>query len=185
MSIFTISDNHFQNENIIRYCGRPFEDAAHAQEVMINNWNLVVQPEDTVVVCGDFIMGSPDGIPDILNRLNGSIILVRGNHDTDRKIERFQSEFSDKIIEVCDTKYITYRGYYWVFCHFPLVNAEFGMMVSARHADVVYVHGHVHNSCPHENPEFHAFNVSADVINFTPIKLTNLAKVADGWKGRV
>lgn len=184
MKYWTISDTHFQNENIIKYCDRPFKDASQQTEALIERWNMNVAPEDVVIVCGDFIMGSPDGMRDILEQLNGSIILVRGNHDTDRKIEMYNDLFSRKVIRVVDTYYFQYQGYFFVFCHFPLVNHDYGQMVSRRHKDVVYVHGHVHDSMPFMSEEMHAFNVSADVVNFTPVPMSRLADIANTWKGR-
>lgn len=180
----TISDTHFQNSNIIKYCNRPFADAADQTEQLIRNWNSVVGEKDRVIHCGDFIMGNPDGIEDILSRLNGYIILVRGNHDTDRKLDLYVEKYSDKIIGIHNVYYQMHQGFWYVFCHFPLVNPDFGKMVAATHQDVVYVHGHVHDKSPFVNPELHAFNVSSDVVAHTPVSLHTLSALASQFKGR-
>ena len=48
---------------------------------MIENWNSVVKPGDDVYELGDFAFATEDQILNILNRLNGNIHLIFGNHD--------------------------------------------------------------------------------------------------------
>lgn len=50
-------------------------------EKLIEAWNAVVTPQDTVVHLGDFAFGNESQIHDIAKRLNGRIVLVLGNHD--------------------------------------------------------------------------------------------------------
>jgi calcineurin-like phosphoesterase family protein len=50
-------------------------------EVMIKNWNGKIAPTDIVYHLGDFAMGRAEEVPQIINRLNGNIYLIRGNHD--------------------------------------------------------------------------------------------------------
>ena len=84
--IFVCSDCHFNHKNILKYEpeARPFETVEEMNEKIISNWNSVVSPEDTVYVLGDFAMGLPEKIPSIVERLNGKIIIIRGNHDNEK-----------------------------------------------------------------------------------------------------
>lgn len=50
-------------------------------ETMISNWNRVVGPEDIVFHLGDFCLGGSAEWINVLNRLNGKIYLISGNHD--------------------------------------------------------------------------------------------------------
>ena len=81
MKTWIISDTHFNHKNIIRYCDRPFKDVNHMNEVLINNWNEVVAPDDFVYHVGDFAFGDITKQRPIFNRLLGRKILIRGNHD--------------------------------------------------------------------------------------------------------
>lgn len=51
------------------------------REKLILNWNMMVKPEDTVIHLGDFGMCNKETAAEILMRLNGHKILVKGNHD--------------------------------------------------------------------------------------------------------
>ena len=61
--------------------GRPFVTINEMNEALITNWNSVVTPEDTVIHLGDFAFAGFQVAHDIMARLNGYKILVKGNHD--------------------------------------------------------------------------------------------------------
>ena len=54
MAVFFIADLHFNHKRIIEICNRPFKDIYNMNTSLINNWNSVVNREDTVFVLGDF-----------------------------------------------------------------------------------------------------------------------------------
>src|SRR5581483_5246031 len=78
--LFT-SDTHFGHKNVIRYDERPFRDMDHMREMLIKNWNDTVTPSDTVYHLGDVAFLGTTATREIVNRLNGRKILIRGNHD--------------------------------------------------------------------------------------------------------
>lgn len=79
--LFFTSDTHFNHENILRFCNRPFKTIQEHDEVLIDNWNSVVGPDDTVFHLGDFCFGNPQKVIEVRKKLNGHIFLIRGNHD--------------------------------------------------------------------------------------------------------
>lgn len=79
MDYFT-SDTHFGHKNILMFCKRPFKNVDQMNEALIERWNSVVTDKDTVYHLGDF---SFRGYWRFRNRLNGNIIIIRGNHDND------------------------------------------------------------------------------------------------------
>ena len=82
MKTFVISDTHFSHRNIIEYCSRPFPLVQEMDETMIRNWNNVVSDDDLVYHVGDFgLTRHYSYLINIMRRLNGKIILLRGNHD--------------------------------------------------------------------------------------------------------
>ena len=79
--IYFIADTHFGYANIIKYENRPFCNVEEINRVIIDRWNQTVSKEDTVYHLGDFFLTYTKKQMEIMNRLNGEIILIRGNHD--------------------------------------------------------------------------------------------------------
>jgi calcineurin-like phosphoesterase family protein len=91
---FVISDTHFGHRNILKYepCRQGWvkdynsldeeEGVVAMSEAMIAAWNSVVSTSDVVLHLGDFAMGKKGDHPAIRARLNGSVILIKGNHDS-------------------------------------------------------------------------------------------------------
>lgn len=82
--LFFTSDTHWGHFNISKYCHRPFESRSEMDNALIDNWNKVVPPDGIVVHCGDFMLPHKEDIKEyekILKKLNGNILLCRGNHD--------------------------------------------------------------------------------------------------------
>lgn len=78
---FYISDTHLGHSGIIRYDNRPFMNVDEMDETIIQRWNDVVSDADTVYVLGDFSWYKEDKTLEILNRLSGRKVLIKGNHD--------------------------------------------------------------------------------------------------------
>ena len=79
--VYFTSDTHFGNENIIRFCGRPFRNAEEMNTELIRRWQETV-PEDGIVFhLGDFAHGNAHLWNDILSVLPGRKFLILGNHD--------------------------------------------------------------------------------------------------------
>ena len=82
--LFFTSDTHWGHFNISKYCHRPFESRSEMDNALIDNWNKIVPPDGIVVHCGDFMLPHKEDIKEyekILKKLNGNILLCRGNHD--------------------------------------------------------------------------------------------------------
>ena len=105
MSLFCIADLHLSLGT-----NKPmdvFEGWGNYTDRILNNWNSIVKPEDTVVVAGDisWAMKMEECFADfdfINNKLNGTKILLKGNHDywwgTKKKIDKYLEDNNfDKI----------------------------------------------------------------------------------------
>ena len=80
--IYFTSDLHFGHENVIRFDNRPFETVDEMDAELIRRWNTKVDRGDLVYVLGDMIWKTKNSTAqNLIENLNGQIILIRGNHD--------------------------------------------------------------------------------------------------------
>ena len=169
--IWVTSDLHFNHINILKYEpeSRPFASVEEMNEVLIARWNSVVKPVDTVYVLGDLAMGKLEDSRECIKRLNGKIILIRGNHDTKSRLAMYQ----ELGIEVHDIYYLPYKGRWFIMCHFPIASEEFIKMVIQDNSEVVNLYGHVHHNAPkgYANGTYH---VGVDTNDLTPVSLQQI-----------
>ena len=167
MNVFFTSDTHFCHERVIDFVKRPFKDIEEMNDALVKNWNQRVKPEDSVFHLGDFVWGDKR-FDEFMERLNGHIILVTGNHD--------RGNFG-----IITEALIEYGGHEWHLIH----NSEL-----TRHPYVLC--GHVHNLWT-VNRIFTegqlvqtCVNVGVDVWGYRPITineiLTAVAKEEKKWK---
>lgn len=155
-NIWFTSDTHFGHGNIIKYTNRPFKSCKEHDSTLVENWNSVVQPEDTIYHLGDFGFGSPGFLNSILKQLNGNIHIVWGNHDktTKRLKESFASyqdylrlKFQDS--EIDGTAYI-------ILSHYAFE------VWDKKHFGSIHLHGHSHGTL---SPRGARLDVGIDSIN--------------------
>ncbi len=158
--IFITSDLHLGHSNIIKLCNRPFKNVEEMDKTIINNWNKVVGKEDLVYVIGDFCFKGQNA-EYYLNQLNGSIILIKGNHDKYIKHE--------KLLSVKDYHELYFNNIKYVMFHYPIISWN-GM-----YRNSVLLYGHVHTSGkPFEKVNMpNAYNVNCEYWNYTPQPIEN------------
>lgn len=166
--IYFISDTHFSHANIIKFCNRPFKDITEMNETIIKNWNRVVGKNDIVFFLGDFHLGkNKDGEEEALvRRLNGRKKLLMGNHDKG-KAEYYLSIGFEEVF----TYPIVYKKFF-ILSHKPIAETD--------GTGFLNIHGHIHNNGYREIEEANLdnyFNVSVEVINYTPIKFKTIKKL--------
>lgn len=173
--VFFTSDTHFNHSNIINFCQRPFADVEEMNETIVTNWNRVVGPENIVFHLGDFCMGGSAEWNRFLDRLNGHIYLILGNHDLRNMrpgvMERFESVEMGMCIEVDKQKiYLN---------HYPFLCFDGG------YSDVWQLFGHVHTR--ENNTGLEAgrlqylyptqYDVGVDNNHFTPLSFAQVKEI--------
>lgn len=169
-NIFFASDHHFHHKNILgfkRQDGTPlreFTDIDHMNEIIVQRHNSVVRPHDKVYFLGDVCMSTTVEALEILRRMTGEKVLIKGNHDL-AKPSRYLEHFKDV------------RGSHqfdgMILTHIPIHPESL-----ARWG--VNVHGHLHQNVVRmplsQIPDRRYFNVSLEQINYTPISLEEVKK---------
>ena len=152
MKILFTSDTHFDHDNIIKYCNRPFSSVEEMNETLIENWNKTVSYRDTIYHLGDFIWRPEDD--SILKALNGTIIFIKGNHDRRKSYPRN--------IKWHDRLEIKIQGYKIVLDHYPLRSWN-GSFHGSWH-----LYGHCHGTLPEDNG--FSCDVGVDVWDYKPVQ---------------
>lgn len=172
---FLISDTHFSHNGVVKFlCDdgsklRPWDNVEDMDEAMVDNWNTVVRPQDKVYHLGDVVINRK--ALKILSRLNGTKVLIKGNHDIFR-LEEYTPYFKDV------------RGSHklenFILTHIPLHPDSVARWCDGN------LHGHLHSNrvmkTVHRQYEFLNYevldtryhSVCVEQINFTPIAYEDL-----------
>lgn len=194
--IYFTADTHFSHEKILEYCVRPFETVEEMDDAIIENWNEVVRPEDTVYHLGDFtLMGYQ--AKSLFQLLSGTKYIVPGGHDWRWLKHRSQSyinlsayaEANVHILPPLHSLEIKTSGKYpqvVVLCHYPMARWD------RSHYGSIHLHGHTHGTLPSgkiwsfsrsgdtrlppkERNGFR-YDVGVDTNNFTPVSLDEILR---------
>lgn len=166
-NIYFISDTHFDHANIIPYARRPYRDVKHMNEELIKNWNSIVNNDDTVFHIGDaFWYPSVKNMKPIMEQLNGTIYLIRGNHDTATRSMYIRSGFADVYDEIIIDSFL--------LTHHPMWGGEFK---KRQEQDSI-----THNICGHVHLNLHflySYNicVCVELIDYRPISFEKIKQM--------
>ena len=198
--IYLLADPHFFHDKILEYCKRPFKDLEEMHKTLIDNFNRVVQPEDTVYWLGDVGFASPSKLKNILAQLKGKHLLIRGNHDKHGNSTYYNIGFA-AVLESAEIRIGQKRI---TMAHYPRRSLKDFLCVTTRlilkmlsrkrkwihvkqiikrewkqydaHMGDWHLNGHVHDSWSKRGRNI---NVGVDVHNFTPVSLKTITQIID------
>lgn len=183
-NVFFTSDFHLFHHNVLKFDNRPFDDIHQMHLIIENNWNEIVTPNDTVIYLGDLSFARKDdklAVDSLINRLNGNIHYVMGNHD---KLEEIKK----------NRKFITVQDYLEVrikfkknnvvteslFCcmHYPIYSWN------KKHHGHYMCHGHCHGNLHHgEDASFYigrrVMDVGCMLHDYKPVSYIDVMSKLD------
>ena len=172
--LFFTSDTHFGHRNIIKYCQRPFSCIEEMDDALIANWNRVVGKDDTIFHLGDFAMGGSAEWSRLLQKLNGKIYLILGNHD----LKTIGAGFS-RLEGVAMQMLINVKGQIIYLNHYPF------LCYGGAYRNTWQLYGHVH-TC-HANRGLDVprlkmlmpmqYDVGVDNNNYRPVSFEQVKKI--------
>lgn len=158
---FVIADTHFNDANIIRFCNRPFSSVEDMNTSLIDRWDSVVEPLDTVWILGDFFIftdGLDRDFKAIVSHLQGHKNLIKGNHDI-KNINFYHNYF-----EFYSPYPILLNGLF-LLSHEPLLLSETTPYFN--------IYGHVHNDMKYVDNRTSRC-VSVERIGYCPLLLDKI-----------
>jgi calcineurin-like phosphoesterase family protein len=169
--IFFTSDPHLGHDKDFVVQARGFETVEEMNAEIIRRWNERVYPDDDVYILGDLTLGDVEEGIRLIAKLNGYLHIMRGNHDTDKKVERYLELPNVVSIQYADVlKYG--KAVFWMG-HYPTITANYDDDKPwAKH--VVCLFGHTHQEQPFYNNNPYMYNVGMDAHNCTPITIDEI-----------
>lgn len=185
--VWFTSDTHFNDKSImpheIEVIPNKQITRSELDQHIINCWNTVVNPEDTVYHLGDFgKYTNIDQVADVVKKLNGHKILVCGNHDLELVQEQTGCKDADIETEVYQ---------YWTLCGFEQVYTRRTFLseytvVSHKPPEFInepylWLFGHVHVNQLYRTVTPISVCVCADRWNWFPVEydtILNAVKMA-------
>ena len=173
--IFFTADTHFGHKNIIKYCERPFSDVHEMNKTITQRWNERISKEDTVYHLGDFCFGKP-GV--YIEKLNGTIILIRGNHDKSFMGKYFEKHRYLKMQIGRFNCLLNHRPVYPIGTPDPFNDHDMFALEKSHDCDIVLC-GHVHEKWLWAGK---SLNVGVDQHNFYPLSIEEIIELIENKK---
>lgn len=166
---YFIADLHIGHENVLKFDNRKWTDIrVHDQELM-KRWNDTVGMEDTVYILGDISWMNSTKTIEYFKQLNGTKVLLRGNHDARLLRNR---ELQTLFQEICDYKELDLgNGKGLVLCHYPIPcfkNHYYGWY---------HFYGHVH--CGFEEHMMQHVRKEMEELYTVPCNMFNVGVMMD------
>lgn len=173
--VYFTSDTHFNHANIIGFCKRPFKNVEEMNEKLIENWNNVVGADDIVFHLGDFCLGGSAEWTKVLDRLNGMIYLIQGNHDMKNLRQGYANRF--ELITMQMHIEVGKQKIYLNHCPF--------LCYGGAYRNTWQLFGHVHTSKNNTGKDKDRlaylfptqYDVGVDNNNFTPVSFEQVKSI--------
>lgn len=196
MKFFT-ADLHFGHSNILKFVeGRPGDNPEEMNAILIERWNETVPPHASVYILGDLVMGQFAENVQLLSKLNGSKVLVPGNHDRvhfcykakSHKKSEWHLAYVDNGVSILPNliKVSLSSGIDVEACHFPRTSGQYDDRYADLHpakSNLPLLHGHVHESWKVLNDDNGLqINVGVDVWDYRPVSELEISELINEQK---
>ena len=154
---YFISDTHFTHTGAaLHHSARPFATIDEHDRALIEAWNSVVTPGDTVWHLGDFGSDRPDpkAMRRIFSQLRGSKHLILGNHDQAASVRELGWSSVRDYAEIAIDKQRL------VLSHYPM------RVWNGMRRGGVQLYGHCHARLPGNRQ---SIDIGVDVMGWAPV----------------
>ncbi|GMO69334.1 MAG: metallophosphoesterase [Endomicrobiia bacterium] len=169
-NIYFISDTHFDHKNIINLAKRPFSSIEEMNKTLMDNWNNTVKEENSLVfILGDFCWtANAFRWENLLDRLKGDKVLIKGNHDNYKVVEKMEHKF----ITVRDRLEVRVGKIRLLLDHYPSTSW------SGSFHGVKQIFGHIHEK-DFEGASPNQYNVCVERNSYRPISFHELMSLLE------
>lgn len=181
MNIWFTSDWHFNHEKPFIYKPRGYHSPEEMNKDLIDRYNRFVALNDEVYCLGDCCLGGAEKLEEnyqLMRQLHGLIHIVRGNHDSNKKIEMYSR--LPNVVEICEGKFLKIDKYHFYLCHFPIAPVNFDITKPLKQR-VLGLCGHSHTQNKFENIMNSTLHVEVDCWNNFPVHIDEIISDFKWW----
>ena len=165
--IWFTSDTHFCHDRGFVYEPRCFQNIDEMNEAIVERWNSVVKPWDIVYHLGDVMLNDNDKGCEFFKKLNGQIYILRGNHDTNNRVNIYNT--LPNVFDCGDyARVIKVGKYTFYLSNYPTntSNLENNAPLSQH---IINLYGHTHQKDNFYNDIPYMYHVGMDSHNCYPV----------------
>lgn len=178
--IWFTSDLHFSHDRDFVWQERGFNSIQEMNEKIIENFNSVIEPDDILYILGDCMLNDNEAGEKYLSQINGKKIFIRGNHDTDTRVEEIYKKYTDEEIKWADM--IKYKKKSIYLSHYPTIVTNAGEW----HNLVLNFYGHTHQKTNFYQDYVNMYHVGVDSHNCYPVLIDDaIEEIKTKIKGEV
>ncbi len=169
--IFFVSDTHFGHQKEFLYSPRGFVSSEQHDQSIIERWNSIVNEDDIVYHLGDLVLGDNNHGIECVKQLNGYIKIIRGNHDTDKRIELYKTLENVEYLGWAEV--IKYKKYNFYLSHHPTMTANYDNEKPPK-AHLINLFGHTHQKTKFYDDNIFMYHVGLDSNSCYPVLLDDI-----------
>lgn len=172
MAIYFTSDLHLGHLKSFLFEPRGFSNIEDHDKQIVENWNSIISEDDEVYCLGDCMLNDNENGIRLMSQLNGKIHLIRGNHDTDARIQLYSA--LPNVIEICEGKFFKYKKYHFYLSHFPCIVSNYDEDKPLQKR-MINVCGHSH--CKNRFKDMDKgliYHAELDAHNCIPVSIDNI-----------
>ena len=168
--IWTTSDWHFGHDREFIWKARGFASVEDMNEAIVQRYNSLVLPDDDIYVLGDLMLGPSDASLKYIERLNGRLHIVWGNHDTDSRKAKYA-----ELPNVVESNYATmlkYKKHHFYMSHYPTLTGN--LEKESLTQMTLNLFGHTHQKTNFHMDMPFMYHVGIDSHNCFPVLLDDI-----------
>ena len=141
-NIWFTSDLHLFHSKPFIYEPRGFNSVYEMNDAILHNWNSIVEPDDHIYCLGDLMLNNDEEGIRLIKQLKGNIHVVRGNHDSDNRMNLYNNCYN--IVEITEGQFLRYGQYHFYLSHYPCLTSNYDDDKPLK-AKIINLCGHVHS----------------------------------------
>jgi len=169
-NIFLTSDLHLCHDREFLFKPRGFDSIDDMNNAIVNNWNTTVNTDDEVYILGDIMLNDNEKAMELLKTLNGRIHIILGNHDTDNRVQLYNT--LPQVIDIKWADMLNYNKFHFFLSHFPSLTGS--LEHEYLRQMTLNLFGHTHSKNRFYNDMPYMYNVAMDAHGCTPVHIDQI-----------